>query len=60
MTGRGMNDRVSIPGRGKNFSLYHRVHIGSEAKQASYPVVPGGIKQPFSEVKHSPPWKCQG
>jgi hypothetical protein len=59
--GYGLDDWVSIPGRGKegNFSLRHSVHTGSGAHTASYPMgirgsFPRG-KRPLREADHSPP-----
>jgi hypothetical protein len=40
--------RVRFPGGAGNFSLRHRVQIGTGAYPASYPVGTGG---PFSEGK---------
>jgi len=55
----GLDDWGSIPGKGKIFSLYHRVQTGSEAHPASYPLdtrspFPDG-KAPARESNHSLP-----
>jgi hypothetical protein len=39
--GYGLDDRSSIPGRGKNFSLLHSVQNGSRVHTASYPMGKG-------------------
>jgi hypothetical protein len=36
--GYGLDGHSSIPGRSKDFSVLHSIHIGSEAHPASYPV----------------------
>jgi hypothetical protein len=43
VTGYGLDSRGSILGRSKNFSLPHRVQIGSGSHPASYPVGNGGL-----------------
>jgi hypothetical protein len=54
-----MDDRGSIPGRDREFSLRHCVQTGSAAHPASYPMGTGGfsvgIKQPGREADHPPP-----
>jgi hypothetical protein len=51
--------RIRFPAGTGNFSLYHRVHNGSGAHQASYPMGIGalslGVKRPGREADHSPP-----
>jgi hypothetical protein len=52
-----------IPGRGKGFSLLHRVQIGSRAHPASYPIGTGGSfpggKTLGLEANHSPPFSAK-
>jgi hypothetical protein len=38
VTGHGLDDRGSIPGRGKTFSLLHSIQPGSGAHPSSYPM----------------------
>jgi hypothetical protein len=56
--GYGLDGRGSIPSRGKNCSLLHRVQTGSEAHSASYKMGTGGfspvVKRPGHEANHSP------
>jgi hypothetical protein len=57
----GLDDRdsrVRLPAGAGNFFLHHRVHNGSGAHPASYPMgikgyFPGG-KRPVREADHSP------
>jgi hypothetical protein len=54
----GLDDRGSIPGRGRGFCPC--VHTGSEAHPASCPMgtggpFPGGKARPGSDADHSPP-----
>jgi hypothetical protein len=58
----GLDDRgsrVRLPAGAGNFSLHHRVQIGSGATQPPIQGVPGapslGVKRPGREVDHSPP-----
>jgi hypothetical protein len=60
--GYGLDDRGSrfrFPAGAGNFSLHHRVQIGSRAHPASYPVGTRGffpgVKRPGREADHSPP-----
>jgi hypothetical protein len=60
--GYGLDDcdsRVRFPAGAGNFSLHHRVQIGSGAHPASYPMVPQvlslEVKLPGREADHSPP-----
>jgi hypothetical protein len=48
--GYGLDDRGSIPGGAGNFSLPHRVQIGSGAHPASYPM---GTRGSFSGGKEA-------
>jgi hypothetical protein len=50
---------VRLPEGYGNFSLHHRVQIGSGAHPASYPIGTGGalslgVKRPGREADHSP------
>jgi hypothetical protein len=36
--GYGLDGRSSIPGRGKDFPVFHSIHTGSGAHLASYPM----------------------
>jgi hypothetical protein len=38
ITGYGLNGKSSIPGRRRDISLFHKVHTGSGAHPASYPM----------------------
>jgi hypothetical protein len=56
----GLDDRGSIPDRGRGFSSIFCVQTGSGAHPASYLVVtggpyPGGKVRPGREAGHSPP-----
>jgi hypothetical protein len=57
LDGRGC--RVRFPAGAGNFSLYHRVQIGSEAHPASCPMCTEGfslgVKLPGREADHAPP-----
>jgi hypothetical protein len=62
--GYGLDDqgsRVRLPAETGNFSLHHRVHNGSGAHPASYPMGTGdsfsggGVKWQGCEADHSPP-----
>jgi hypothetical protein len=54
----GIEERGAIPGRGRNFSLHHRVH-GYGAHPASYPVGTRGyftgVERPGREADNSSP-----
>jgi hypothetical protein len=56
-TGYGLDDRGSISGKGRGFSLFNSVHTGSGAHTASYPMGTGGslpwVKRPRRESDHS-------
>jgi hypothetical protein len=59
----GSDDRGSIPGRNRGFSLHYHVQTGSGAHSASYPKGSGGsfsgIKWPGREATthlHLSPW----
>jgi hypothetical protein len=62
-TGYGLDDRGSIPGRGKRFSLLPSVQTGSGVHPASYPVGTGalsiGVKRPGYDADHSPPTSAE-
>jgi hypothetical protein len=49
---------VRVPAGAGNFSLHHRVQIGSGAQPVSYPMGTGalslGLKRPGREADHSP------
>jgi hypothetical protein len=55
----GLDDRDSIPGKGRKFSLRHHIQAGSGVHPASYPMNIGGlsteIKRPGREAIYSPP-----
>jgi hypothetical protein len=57
----GLDDRmirVWFPAGAGNFSLFNRVHIGSGAQPASYPMGTGGsfpVKRPGREADRLPP-----
>jgi hypothetical protein len=56
-TGYGLEDRVSVPGRGREFSFHLRFHVGFGAHPTSYqmgagPIYPG-LKRSECEVGHS-------
>jgi hypothetical protein len=56
----GLDDRISIPDRGRDFSSNPCVQTGSGANPASYPVgtggpFPGGKARPGRDADHSPP-----
>jgi hypothetical protein len=54
--GYGQDGRGSIPGRARDFSLFHGVQTDSGAHPASYPMALSlGVKRPESEADHSPP-----
>jgi hypothetical protein len=65
VTGYGLSDRDSIPGRGRNIHLRHSAQTGSEAHPASHPMGTGSsfprIKRQVCvcvcvcEADHSPP-----
>jgi hypothetical protein len=50
---------VRVPAEAGNFSIHHRVHIGSGACPVSCPIVTRGssrgVKRPDREADHSPP-----
>jgi len=54
-----MDDRSSMPGSGRNFSIFHRAQTRSGSLAASYPMGTGGsslsVKRPEREADHSPP-----
>jgi hypothetical protein len=53
------SSQFGSPGRGEDFSPLHVVQTGPGAYPVSYPMGTGslfsGVKQPGSEVDHSPP-----
>jgi hypothetical protein len=56
-----LDDRSSIPDRGKGLSSGHCVQTSSESHPSSYPVgtggsFPGGKARPGRDADHSPPW----
>jgi len=57
-----LDDRGSLPGRGRDFSPCHRVQTDSGAHPASCPMGTGavtmGVKRPGRKAKQSRP--CQG
>jgi hypothetical protein len=64
--GYGLDDRgsgVRFQEGARNFSLHHRVHNGSGAHPASYPMSIRDsfpeVKRPGREVAHSPPFSAE-
>jgi len=53
--GYGLDDRLSIPGRGRDFSHLHRVQTDSGAHPASYPMGSGGR---FPGGRTAGAWSC--
>jgi hypothetical protein len=49
-----LDDRGSIPSRGKDFSSSLCVHFGSEAHPGFYPLDTGGNARPGRDADHSP------
>jgi len=58
-----MDDRSSIPSRGRIFPLLHHIQVGSDAHPASYPMGTGGsypgVKRLGCEADHSPPFSAK-
>jgi hypothetical protein len=59
-----MDDRDSIPRRGKDRSVHHQTKTGSEVHSASYPMGTEesfpGVKRPGNEASHSSPYSEEG
>jgi len=59
LAGYRLGDQVSIPGRGRHFSIHHHAHSSYGNNTDSYQVVPEaflpGVEQQICEIDHSPP-----